>query len=470
MTEKQTRRHFLKAAGGIGLVAMGTGIWGIAHYSARQRIKQNIIVIVIDTLRRDALGCYGNPVGVSPRIDAIAEESVRFNRAISSSGWTLPSIASLLTGAWPTIHGALGKGPYQTPLRSEVPTAAEIFKKNRFKTLGIANVTLLSPTLQLSRGFDVYDHQHSYDWKIRRADETIDTVLKMIRKNSKKSNFVFIHIFDPHINYDPPPGYKTTFTMGRREPAPPLSKEQCIAMQTDNGNNPPSQADIDYIKGVYYGEVNFVDVHIGRLVEELKEMDIYDDSTMVITSDHGEEFWEHGGFEHGHAVFDELTRVPLIIKLPSTIQPVKHIVQAQVRTLDVMPTLFNLAEIGKPPSFVGQSLIPFIMGQTREDQIAFSESTCFGSEKKCLRTEQYTYIYDLNPRAKQKNRLYDWRVDPYEKENLVKKLPVAAMKLGLQLEKFYNTLSTQAQKMSKLKAVIMDIEAKQALESLGYVR
>ncbi len=461
--------------GGLGLAAAGLGSW---WFWPRPRGQQhNMIVVVIDTLRRDALGCYGNRFAISPRIDEISAEGIRFDRAIASSGWTLPSIASLLTGTWPTIHGALGKKTIVTPIRPELPMAAEVFKSNGFSTLGLGNNAYTSAMLGFGRGFDVYDHRHAYNDRIRRADETIDTALKLIHQHRNESNFLFIHFYDPHLDYDPPPGYKAKFTAGRRRPSPPLgwkyfrsigSDRQ--AMMTDDGIKPPSAEDSDYIKGVYYGEVNFSDAQVGRLVDGLKKMSLYDQATLVITSDHGEEFWEHGGFEHAHTVYDELIRVPLIMKLPRAVQYAKSLVKAQIRQLDVMPTLFALAGIEKPASFVGRSLMPFIMGQTEEHLLAFSEGTLYGSDKLAWSTQHYTYIVDLNPQAKRKAELYNWRNDPHQKEDLITKQPGIARDLYQEMGQFYSKLLARAKTMSQPKVKNMHPQIIESLKSLGYIR
>ena len=379
-------------------------------------------------------------------------------------------MASLLTGTWPTIHGARGKGATLTAVRQDVPTAAETLKKGGFdNTLALANCAFMSPLLNLGRGFDVYDSRHAYNREIRRADETVTAALKMMHDHRSESNFLFVHLFDPHLDYDPPGGYETKFTGGRTTPPPPLSMRECRAMQPGR-NAPPMKADVNYVKGVYYGEVSFVDAQVGRLVDGLKEMGLYDRTTVAITSDHGEEFWEHGGFEHGHTLYDELIRIPLILKLPGGMQPAKHAVEAQVRHVDVMPTMFDLAEIDQPASFVGKSLVPHVMGQSDDDLIAFAESTLYGSEKLSWRTGRFKYIYDLNPRAKQRGKLFDVQADPGERQDLIEQRPDTAGELYRELGKFQKTIQTQADSMSQPMIKNMSPRAIQSLKSLGYIR
>ncbi|MFQ5599080.1 MAG: sulfatase, partial [Candidatus Krumholzibacteriia bacterium] len=354
----------------------------------RRSGTHHVIVVLVDTLRHDALGCYGNPWRSTPHIDALAAEGVRFDQAISSSGWTLPAVASLFTGAWPQIHGGLGKDVVLTPIRDEIPTAAEVFRAAGFNTIGLANAAFVSPLLRLDRGFDVFDHRYAYNWEIRRADETIDEALRLIRARGKGSSFVFIHLFDPHLDYDPPPEYATRFTRGRHEPTPPLSWQACQDLRREGGQ-PPTTDDLEYVGQVYLGEVGFIDAQIGRLVDELRGLGLYERTTLVITSDHGEEFWDHGGFEHGHTLYDELIRIPLILKPASGFVPVRRVVDEQVRIIDVMPTVFDLLEIDPPETFEGVSLLPLVQGRQTVERPAFGEGTLYGADKLCWRTSRY---------------------------------------------------------------------------------
>ena len=444
------------------------GTWALRRRSAAERTR-NVILIIIDTVRWDALGCYGNALDPTPNISGIAAEGVRFDQAISSSGWTLPAVASILTGTWPTIHGGSGKGVLLTPIRDELPTAAEIMKTEGFNTLGFANAAFVSPRLHLDRGFDVFNHRYAYNWNVRRADETMDAVLELLGERWTDSNFVMIHFFDPHLDYDPPPAYATKYTDGRTEPALPLTMQACLAMQSEDGGS-PSSADIRYVRGVYHGEVACVDAQVGRLVDALKTQGIYDNAMLMITSDHGEEFWEHGGFEHGHTLYDELIRVPLIIKLPAGIEPVERVVDAQVRTLDLMPTVFKLLDIPKPESFVGDSLMPLIRGETIADRIAFSESTLYGNNKRSWRTARYKYIRNIGENGQQKAELYDWRSDPAETRNLVAELPNVAARVHGEFSDFCEAIDAQASRMPYRPSVNMSPREIEMLRSLGYIR
>lgn len=428
--------------------------------------SQVVVVVLIDTLRRDALGCYGHPEANTPRIDELAGEGVRFEQAISSSGWTLPSVASLLTGTWPTVHKAVGRIPRMTPITTDLPVAGEVFQEGGFETLGFVNAAFLSPLLGLDRGFDLFDHRHAYNQDMRRADETVDSALVQVSEREGRDLFVLVHLFDPHLDYDGPEPHRYEFTDGRKNPPAPLTMQTVRAL----GNSPdPAQA--KYVRGLYQGEVAFTDRAVGRLIDGLKELGVWDRTTMVLTADHGEEFWDHGGFEHGHTLYDELIRVPLVVRLPGN-EGAGRVVADQVRVLDVMPTLFELTGLDCPESFIGHSLLPLLKGEDDEPRIAFSQSTLYGSDKLSWRTERYHLIFDRAKKAERPMELYDWVADPAEQDDLVHEQPELAKRLYAELRAFHADLEVQGRLLST--PDIENIHPKrikkylESIESLGY--
>jgi arylsulfatase A-like enzyme len=440
----------------------------LVFFGCERGPRHTVIVLLLDTVRWDAFGCYGNPHTPTPNIDAIAADGVRFEQAMSTSGWTLPAVGSLLTGTWPTIHGGLGKSTNLYPIRDELPTAAEILKDNGLRTIGIANAAFVSPMLHLDRGFEVFDHQYTYNWDTRKADETMDIAIEWLRKHRRRSSFFLIHLFDPHLEYDPPEPFQFAYTDGRESPPPPLTHGDCIKMQ--NRDKPPAEKDIDYIKAVHTGEIAFTDAEIGRFLAELKALERYEEATVIVVADHGEEFWEHGGFEHGHTLYDELVRVPLVVKLPSSVERAREIVSSQVRMIDIMPTVFDLLGIAQPPSFVGESLLPLIRGESDKDRLAFFENTLYGPNKIAWRGERYKYILDLERESSRREELYDWRADPGELEDLIDVHPDIAETMRSSLMEFFAEMTKEAGTMSKLTVVDMSPKEIQKLRSLGYIR
>ena len=432
--------------------------------------QELVVVVIVDTLRWDALGCYGREGAVTPRIDALAAEGARFDQAIASSGWTLPSVASLLTGTWPTLHKATGKVSRLTPITQDLPVAAEVWKSAGYETLGFVNAAFLSPLLGLGRGFDVFDHRHAYNREMRRADETVDAALKAIDERAGEKVFLLVHLFDPHLDYDPPDGFKQAFVGERATPPSPLSMTDCTNLRTDD-KQPPTTEDIAYIRGIYQGEVAFVDRAVGRLVDGLIELDRWDHTTFVLTADHGEEFWDHEGFEHGHTLYDELIRVPLILRLPAGETHVAHEVERQVRTLDIMPTLFDHAGITAPISFAGESFLGDLHGKGPERiPPAFSQSTLYGADKLSWRTERYHLIVERAEGAELE--LYDIVNDPFEEHDLTDELPQIRDALVHDLQRFSKDLEIRARSISTPELEDMGPtrikEYLESLDALGY--
>jgi arylsulfatase A-like enzyme len=323
----------------------------------------------------------------------------------------------------------------------------------------------------MDRGFDVFDHRYSYNWDTRRARETIGAAISELRQRRSSSGFYFIHFFDAHLDYNPPPEYAAKFTGGRLDPPPPLTYEIALGLRSgENGEDPPMPSDVDYIRGLYDGEVSFVDSQIGRFIEELKSLGLYDQATIIVTSDHGEEFWDHGGFEHGHTLYDELVLIPLVIKFPASMDLPKRVVQPQVRILDVMPTVFEILGVPSPESFVGQSLMRVVRGETNADLDALCESTLYGAPLVALRGPRYKYIMELVEDATGKGQLYDWREDPLERNDLAAELPEKSDELRAELIRTYRDHLVVASGMSEPKPVNLDPKRIDQLRSLGYIR
>jgi len=450
------------------LAAAMTGWWLWDRSSAP---RPNVIVFLLDTVRRDALGCYGHEGARTPRMDAVAADGVRFDQAVSTSGWTLPAIASLMTGTWPTIHGAMGRDVTLTTIRAEVPMATEVLKRAGFQTVGFANAAFVSPMVGVHRGFDLFDHRHSYNWDTRRADETIEAALAQLRRRRGSPGFYFIHLFDAHLDYDPPPAYAAKPIGGHVRLAPPITMEKVLELwPKDDAKGPPRKEEIEYIRSLYGGEVRFMDAQVGRFMDEMKSMGLYDDAIIVITSDHGEEFWEHGGFEHGHTLYDELVLVPLLIKFPRATKPKEPVVRSQVRLLDVMPTVFDVLGLQTPRSFVGESLMPLVRGEGKRDLPALSESTLYGEPQISLRGPRYKYVRPAADGEGAKGELYDWREDPRETKDLSVELPEVRERLRSQLGELHGANLAQAERMSKPSSVNMSPTLIEQLKSLGYIR
>ncbi|MFH1755192.1 MAG: sulfatase-like hydrolase/transferase, partial [Candidatus Latescibacterota bacterium] len=231
-----------------------------------------------------------------------------------------------------------------------------------------------------------------------------------------------------------------------------------------------SPEDIQYVSNMYMGEINFTDSQVGRFIDRLKELGMYDNSMIIITSDHGEEFWEHQQFEHGHTLYDELVHVPLIIKYPAGTVPSLRIVTSQVRLIDVMPTVFQTCDITKPESFIGESVTPLLMGEKGGQRGAYCESTLYGKDRIAWRGPQYKYILEIFRNVEPAEELYDWHNDPGEMNDLSDSLPDVTEKLRSELIRFFMDVTNRADTMSQPLQVDLSPERIEMLKSLGYIR
>lgn len=429
--------------------------------------EPNIILVILDTTRADALTCYGNVRKITPAIDRIAEEGVLFDQAISSSSWTLPAIASILTGVNPSIHGAFGKNLILIRCREDVPHGTTHLRNAGFRTKAFVNAPFLHPDLGLNVGFEDYDFYVSTNQEVRRADKTIDLALAYFKNHSQEKNFTLIHLFDPHLDYDPPHPWLTKFTHQSSVPPSSLSMHHIQSMIA-SGNTRPTESDLRYIQSVYHAEVAFVDAQIKRLIDGLKKMKMWDRTTLIITADHGEEFWDHNGFEHGHTMYDELIRIPLIVRLPKHMTVVRHRVKTQVRALDLMPTIFELAGLKPLAEFDGESLLNLMLtsAETKNRPI-LSEGTLYGVDKLSWRVGSHKYIHDLGGQG---DELYHVSLDPGETHNLIEQKPDLARQLRTQLLDFRSRLEQRTSSLMETQEVNMKSHLLDAIRSTGYIR
>jgi len=363
--------------------------------------RPNLVLIGVDTLRRDHLGCYGYERNTSPNIDELAAGGVLFENVVAPSPWTLPSFATVFTSLYPTQHGANGS---RKALRENIPTLAALLQANGYATGAVVNAPYLKGHHGVARGFDFY---YMTPPEGRAADGTTRDALAWIEENSDRPFFMFAHYFDPHIPYDPPAPFDSIFdpeyTGTIKSPynpkeLPKFRDEEFAQMES------LSDADWNRIRSLYDGEIAFMDEAVGNLLRGLDERGLTDNTLIVFLSDHGEEFFEHHGFEHGHSLYDELIKVPVVLSLPDVLPEGSRIAR-QIRLLDVQPTILEMLGItpwGEPE---GVSVLPLIAGSGRPAQagasllppeIALSEATLYGDERTSLSAFPWKLIYNIN--------------------------------------------------------------------------
>ena len=301
--------------------------------------EPDVVLVIVDTLRADALGFAGSEFASSPHLDALVEtEAAWFDRAYSSSSWTLASTATLLTGqpSWQhrVVRSDVNIACYGR-LPGHVPTLPSHWRGRGYRTGAWINKACLAPTVGRDASFDVYDYEGAAPIGHRTAQETVDQALAWLDADDGPA-FLVVHIMEPHANYAPDEPFKGTFTDGLpHEIELPFAENIHYGLMTGMLPAPPDE-DIQYIRAGYHEEVLQTDAAVQSLIDGLKARDRWDDATFVLTSDHGEEFWEQGRYEHGHTLRSPVTHVPLIVKAPGVVPGKK---EAIVPAVDVSALL-----------------------------------------------------------------------------------------------------------------------------------
>jgi len=351
--QRLSRREILKY-GLYGSLAAGLSpsIWLSGCGKQWRGRRPNIILIVIDTLRADHVGCYGYHRNTTPNIDRLALGGVLFKNTISSAPWTLPSIGSLLTSQYPSILGIRNR---MSALDSKFPLFSELLKQYDYTTYGVVSHTQVSACLGFGRGYDHYDEESVFasPQDVKKRFRTISSPLvtrkavSFLQKSRRKPFFLFTHYFDPHFNY----------VLHEKYNYYPLYKGSLYSGQAMYSLRQKRQSlsadDIKYLLALYDSEIAFTDEYVGRLLDELKRQGLYDDCIIIVTADHGEEFMERGWLGHTITLYQELIRVPLIMKFPGG---KAQIIDSPVGLIDVMPTVLDYLGIDLPGGLQGKTL------------------------------------------------------------------------------------------------------------------
>lgn len=389
----------------------------------------NVLLISVDTLRADHVGAYGYARRTSPHIDRLAAEGVLFENHISSTSWTLPAHAALFTSLPDSVHGCTDT---DRPLAAGITTLAERFAAAGYDTAGFFAGPYLHPAFGLGRGFDHYENCTSYaaalddapagrwamDVEVMRRshrDITNPNVLagftRWLHQPRRGKFFVFLHLWDVHFDFIPPPPYDTMFDPGYEGS---VTGEDFFF---DTSINPDMPArDLEHLIALYDGEIAWTDEHVGRIIAELEAVGQLDDTVIAVTSDHGTAFFEHGQKGHRNSLFDELIRVPLVIRYPPVLTGGTR-VAPQTRAIDVGPTLLELAGLPAPSTLpggiMGRSLVELATsGNLDFDNTAVSELFSVGHRERTVRTLQWK-LYDL---MTQRRRLWTNLIeDPAER-------------------------------------------------------
>ena len=424
-------------------------------------------MICIDTLRSDHLSCYGYGRNTSPNIDKLAKSGIRFGQAYSQAPWTLPSIASILTSVYPSVHGAYG---VYKKLFPNVTTLAEILSAKGYVTSGVVSHIFLAPKYGLNKGFRDYSVVSSNGKETSTSDKVTEKALKWLSKNYKNKFFLFVHYFDPHYDYIEHKEFR--FVSNYKG----MIESGMDIWEIRKMINKLSEDDIEYLKALYDSEIAYTDKFVGILLYSLKRYKIDDKTIIILVGDHGEEFMSHGWIGHTKTLYNELIKVPLIIKAPNLEK--NKIISNPVELIDIMPTVLNLLRIKYDSAkFQGDSLMPLIEGRIKDYQknriystVRFedSEDRRYDTEfafKRSVILKSMKFIYDYK---KNSSELYNLKDDPKEKSNITNIRPEDTDYCKALLEKIIKYNAQLSEKFRLLPVLTED--EKEKLHSLGYIK
>jgi arylsulfatase A-like enzyme len=337
------------------------------------RDHYNVLIILLDSLRADHIEPGGETRVATPRLQRLADEGITFRGARSTASWTRPAVASLLTSLYALNHGVLS---ITSRLPKKVPFLASILKKNGYQTILITNNVMVSPTYGFGRGFTrVFKEFHLGGGSIdapgteqRRYRDPEQHAHEIWSKYiasaaaaaTEKPFFVYLHERDPHLPYSPPSPYDAMYASSYEGNASSVPVRIGMLRYRPELAEP---ALIDHFDGLYSGEVSYMDRYVGTLLDHLEMAGLERKTLVVFISDHGEEFWEHESVGHGHSVYDELLRVPLILRLEGVL-PEGLVSDVPVDLADVAPSILDLLGIDPPPSAQGTSVLPYAIPPT----------------------------------------------------------------------------------------------------------
>jgi choline-sulfatase len=444
-----------------GPTAAGTVAPASVRRTARGERPRNVIIYLVDTLRADHLGCYGYARPVSPRIDAFASEAVRFRHTVAQSSWTRPSVATLLTGLLPLTHGVNGR---RDALAPQAVTLAEMLQARGYRTAGFVTNGNVAKSFGLGQGFETYrllPKKHGAATDVNA--EAAGWLDKVWTKDAPF--FLFLHTVEPHAPYNPPLPFRQRFAASVKDDS--LTRLRVFRRLAENKLPTTPELRRNLID-LYDAEIAANDAAFGDLIDLLVERGLWDDTVIVFVSDHGEEFLDHGDWEHGKTLHAEMLDVPLIVRAPGM---GGKVVERQAQHADLVPTLLDLLGLPVPPQAEGRSLLPWMAGggmpgEEASETAAFSWLDERGFRAASVTTPKWRLIENRAPSPIPGRLLYDRRTDPTERRDLAGERAVRTGYLRAWIR------AQERPRKGRLQAGqgTMDPELRKQLEALGYLR
>lgn len=444
--------------------------WLLVATGCSERRPSNVVIVVVDTLRFNHLGCYGYERNTSPGVDRFADEAIRFDRAYASSSWTQPSVASMLTGLHPGAHTVFRM---ERSLPDSAETLAEILKDEGYATAAVVSHRLIGSGTNFDQGFEVFDELHAKGYRYRSTPGVTAKAIALLEDfaDDERPFFLLVHYFDPHYNYNRHAAFGfAPQSAGRLKGTESIKKLRALP--------DPTQEEIDLVKGLYDEEVRYTDQGFGRLLAALEELGLKDETMIVFTADHGEEFYERGWLGHTRTLYDEIIRVPFLVRMPKA-RNGGEVVRDPVSLVGLTPTVLDVLGIDATGrDYDGPSFAPLILGRRgyapspifaevdfsdRPTEPEPGEPPSKKVRKRALIQGDFKLVQDL---FTGNTELYDLETDPLERVDVARERPDIVEAMAPELEAISEHARTDSLLLDER---VISEEELEALKSLGYV-
>jgi arylsulfatase len=448
--------------------------------------QPNFIIIIFDALRPDHLRCYNETAQELKHFDKFADEELTFTNAFTSAPWTTPSMMSMLTSTYATVHRCFN---FSTALSPSILTIQEILKSVGYETSAVIANPSIYYKFGFSRGFDNFyefgDIKYLEFFKNTRIYYLLKRVIVALGPNfgfttdttswctkttistiHKHNNpfFMWVHYLDPHSPYKPPEQYITDGYGKTRDETIEYLNEKGYFIELDNA----PENDREYILNLYDAEINYLNDELGKLLSVLKQEELWDNSFIFITSDHGEAFLEHGYYGHGNSHYSEIARIPLLAHIPPRYNKADLMeINQPVSLIDFAPTFLDILNIPELSQFSGKSFLPVISDKQMPDREIFIDTTTEEEEAdKTIYFNNYSALF--NSRTGELE-VYDLKIDPYQKNDISDKENEISRKLLDKILKWIDEMENQRKLYGEGKSVGLDDESLEEIRGLGYI-
>ncbi len=450
------------------VVTLSLFAWNKLNLNISFSRKPNIVLIVVETLRADHVGCYGYNRNTTPFIDKSAgENGIIFNNFFSVAPWTNPAVASLFTGFYPqSVFAPLQhKQAIRQTLPEESDTIAEIMNKSGYYTIGLIDHPGINSKLKYNQGFaefiQLQNIHHGHRWQGIPKKDLMNLISKKLKKSNNKPKFIYLHLLYPHLPYEPFPEFKNMFGQ-RHQDIRETEKQGMINM--------------------YDAEIRYTDEVIKEIYKMLKNYKLLNNTWLIITADHGEGFWEHGLYEHGNSLYNELLKIPLIIYPAGGRNNKPREINHFLSNIDIFPTMLDIAGINPPKDIHGKSLLGYLAGEDHAPGLLFSESphsrivhalSCQDDTYKLIykapeKINNIEKVKEDIQKTEHYTELYNIKDDPNETDDIHSNERNIVEELGVKLIEHHINNYKMRKRLKQIEKEL-DKETIERLKSIGYL-